>query len=415
MLICLFVVGVVLNISARGFCEVKYPSAVGYVNDFANVLPPETKRFMEAELKDYADRTTNQIAVVTVKSLEGLPVEEYTINLATKWGVGQKGKDNGVMLLMALKERKVRIEVGYGLEGDLTDLKSGRIIKDTIVPYFKKGEMAQGIQSGVDEIINVIGDLTPDQRLAKQEEQKKLDEEQAMIITSMFMVLVILASLFLMIIFVREHINDVKQARKQIKNLRQTVSGLISELEGKNSSLAHADSGIKKEDFATLKARFKNLRFDEKRSGKQDISFAFDMQTISLGLESLKRNALRNIAKADKAREEGPKFVAELPDRLREIDERLNDENTSERVKKNLAKAREKLLEARKVHEASGNPDWLTVVVLFAAASGLLDQADRSNSSSLSSSSRNDSISSGHSSSGFGGGGFGGGGASGDW
>src|SRR3989344_5423668 len=151
------VVGLLFFRAAYG--QVNYPSPIGHVNDFANLLNPQDKQELERKLRDYRDKTSIEVAVVTVPSLEGLTVEEYTLNLATKWGVGDKEKDNGIVMLVAPNERKMRIEVGYGMEPDLTDAQAGRIIQGTIVPYFKNNQMAEGVVIGVNTILAGLGSV----------------------------------------------------------------------------------------------------------------------------------------------------------------------------------------------------------------------------------------------------------------
>lgn len=153
--------------------QTKYPEPVGYVNDFAGILPPGLEQSLEAELRDYEAKTTNEIAVVTVSSLGGLSVEDYTIGLAEQWKVGKKGKDNGVIILVAPNERAVRIEVGYGLEPVLTDSKAGSVV-NKMIPFFKEGKYDAGIVVGVRGVIGAIGYLTPEEI----EQQKKQKEER---------------------------------------------------------------------------------------------------------------------------------------------------------------------------------------------------------------------------------------------
>jgi uncharacterized protein len=99
------------------------PEPQGYVNDFANLLSAGVEESLEATLAQYEAETTNELAVVTIKTLGGKSIEEYSISLAEKWGVGQKDKDNGAVILVAETEREIRIEVGYGLEPVLTDAR----------------------------------------------------------------------------------------------------------------------------------------------------------------------------------------------------------------------------------------------------------------------------------------------------
>lgn len=140
------------------YCDAKpeddLPELTGRVVDLAEIIPPATEERLNNLLQRHEEATTDQIVVLTVDSLEGLPIEDYSIRVVEKWKIGQKGKDNGVLLLVAKSDRKVRIEVGYGLEGDLTDLHSRRIIDQRIVPEFKKGNFAEGITYGVAGILH---------------------------------------------------------------------------------------------------------------------------------------------------------------------------------------------------------------------------------------------------------------------
>ncbi|MBM9592467.1 TPM domain-containing protein [Leptospira sp. 201903075] len=111
---------------------------------------------LEKQLKDHENRTSNQVVVFVVSSLEGEVLEEYSLRVAETWKLGQKKKDNGVLLLIALDDRKLRIEVGYGLEGSLTDVLCHHIIDEEIKPFFKKGDYESGIQNGVNAILGGI-------------------------------------------------------------------------------------------------------------------------------------------------------------------------------------------------------------------------------------------------------------------
>jgi len=132
------------------------PPLTGRVVDLAQVLPAGDVDALTASLKAHEDHTGNQVAVLIVPSLEGASLEDYSHRVATTWKLGRKGTDNGVLLLIALKERKVRIEVGYGLEGTLTDLRSAHIIRNEIVPRFRAGDVPGGVRAGVDAIFKTI-------------------------------------------------------------------------------------------------------------------------------------------------------------------------------------------------------------------------------------------------------------------
>ena len=132
------------------------PPLIGHVNDTAGMFSEPVRAEVERLLREHESRTSNQVVVVTVPSLEGENLEEYSIRLAEAWKIGQKGKDNGVILLFSRDDRKLRIEVGYGLEGTLTDLMAGRIIRNNIVPHFKDGRFDEGLRSGVKAILRTL-------------------------------------------------------------------------------------------------------------------------------------------------------------------------------------------------------------------------------------------------------------------
>lgn len=141
--------------------DLSLPSLTGRVVDAAGLLDESRKSALEQRLAGHEANTTEQVVVATVLSLEGRTIEEYANLLFREWGLGQRETNNGVLLLVAPNERKVRIEVGYGLEGKLTDLLSADIIQRRIVPRFKEGDYAAGVEGGVDGILGVLtGEMT---------------------------------------------------------------------------------------------------------------------------------------------------------------------------------------------------------------------------------------------------------------
>lgn len=128
-----------------------------HVHDDAHVLTQETIDALEQRLKAYEDSTSNQIAILTLISLDGEVLEEYSLKVAEAWKLGQKDKDNGVLLLIAVDDHKMRIEVGHGLEGVLTDAHSNRIIRNEMTPHFRKSEFDEGVTAAVDAMIKSIG------------------------------------------------------------------------------------------------------------------------------------------------------------------------------------------------------------------------------------------------------------------
>src|SRR6185295_16386936 len=132
------------------------PPLTGRVVDLAHVLPADIAASLTRDLEAHETKTSNQVAVLILPSLEGEPLESFSHHVSTTWKLGYKGTDNGVLLLIALRERKVRIEVGYGLEGTLTDLRSAHIIRQEIVPRFRGGDLPGGIAAGVKAILGTI-------------------------------------------------------------------------------------------------------------------------------------------------------------------------------------------------------------------------------------------------------------------
>lgn len=132
------------------------PPLTGRVMDLAHVLPASAVESMSARLAAHETATSNQVAVLIVPSLEGDTLEEFSHRVATTWKLGQKGTDNGVLFLVAIQERKIRIEVGYGLEGTLTDARSARIIRQDIVPRFRAGDLPGGVTAGIEAIVRTI-------------------------------------------------------------------------------------------------------------------------------------------------------------------------------------------------------------------------------------------------------------------
>lgn len=135
--------------------EKPVPFLSGRVVDEAAMIAADTKRRIEDKLAAFEQRTGDQVVVLTVDSLDGEPIEDYSVRVAQTWKLGQKGKDNGVLLVVAKQDRKIRIDVGYGLEPTLTDLETGRII-DLMRPDFQKGDFSAGIEHGSEAILTAL-------------------------------------------------------------------------------------------------------------------------------------------------------------------------------------------------------------------------------------------------------------------
>ncbi|MCQ4273638.1 TPM domain-containing protein, partial [Pseudomonas kuykendallii] len=136
---------------------VEFPALSGRVVDQASLLDAQTRARLAQMLEAHEQASGEQVVVVTLANLQGNVIEDYGYQLGRHWGIGQKGKDNGALLIVARDERKVRIEVGYGLEDRLTDAQASIIINSVILPAFRRGDFAGGIREGTGAIIQVLG------------------------------------------------------------------------------------------------------------------------------------------------------------------------------------------------------------------------------------------------------------------
>ncbi|MEN2395773.1 TPM domain-containing protein [Pseudomonas halotolerans] len=137
--------------------ELSFPALTGRVVDTAQMLEPSVRTQLDAQLKAHEQATGEQVVVVTLADLQGTSIEDFGYQLGRYWGIGQKDKNNGALLIVARDDRKLRIEVGYGLEDRLTDAQSSVIINQVITPAFKAGNFSKGISDGVAAMLTVLG------------------------------------------------------------------------------------------------------------------------------------------------------------------------------------------------------------------------------------------------------------------
>lgn len=159
--LALLLVGLIAVLPASVVFAQGFPRPVGFVNDFADILAPSIRDNLEYQLISLETDTSAEVAVVTVSNLSGQSIDTYAVELFDAWGIGKKDKDNGVLFIISLADKKARIEVGYGLEGIITDGRAGRILDNDVIPYFKAGDYESGIAGGVNAIEVYIRDGTP--------------------------------------------------------------------------------------------------------------------------------------------------------------------------------------------------------------------------------------------------------------
>ncbi len=172
----------------------EFPPLTGRVVDAANVLPADVEARIAARSEAIETATTAQLVVVTIPDLQGFPIEDYGYRLGRHWGIGQKGKDNGVLLIVAPNDRRVRIEVGYGLEPVLTDALASVIIQRQILPAFRAGDLPGGVEAGFEAIARQF-ELPPEAaraNVAAAEAQRGADDEAPGIFFLLFLLFLLL-------------------------------------------------------------------------------------------------------------------------------------------------------------------------------------------------------------------------------
>jgi uncharacterized protein len=188
---------VALALAAGVALALTFPPLSGRIVDQANIIPQQTRETLEPKLAELEQKSGIQLVVATVNTLEGQEIEPYANELFRFWKLGEKNKNNGVLLLVAPRERRVRIEVGYGLEGTLTDALSAVIIANAITPRFKTGDYGGGITRGVDDIVTV---LTTDESEWQKRPSLRLDRPQAAHPSSWVGVIAVAAFLILLVV-----------------------------------------------------------------------------------------------------------------------------------------------------------------------------------------------------------------------
>ncbi|WP_439499291.1 TPM domain-containing protein [Bosea sp. (in: a-proteobacteria)] len=190
------VAAIVLVFAGMAAAEPTYPALTGRIVDDANLIGAEARGRIEQKLQAHEAKTSDQVVVATLPSLQGVTIEDFANGLFRHWQLGEKARNNGVLLLVAPNERKVRIEVGYGLEGALTDALSKVIITTAVTPKFKSGDFAGGIEGGVDAILTILaGDAEEWQRRATIRDDESSTIEDIAVILVMFFIILIIVSI----------------------------------------------------------------------------------------------------------------------------------------------------------------------------------------------------------------------------
>lgn len=353
------VVSAIWTMSCHAHAET-LPKPKGYVNDFAELLSQEDGVNLDVELAKFEAKTSIELVVVTVKSLDGYSVEDYARNLANRWGVGKKGENNGIMFLIAPAERKMRIAVGDGLSHKLPDSEAGRIINKVVIPRFRKNQLSEGIFAGVDGIMQALDAARTNPEAAPVATSSKSPDfgEIAKVVG------VILLGLIIMRIIIRRSI-----ARREREDNRQTILSLLEELPKKIKEAGRAvyHEDVTEETKKMLKSAVEEFTREKPNAEKNPVN-RDSLQALTHVARVVKvatENAAHEKDFADDARKEGPKLLAKLPDMLAEAEKRAGGDR---RRLEHIAEARAKYEEVRSRTDGGSIINWVICYAILSSA-----------------------------------------------
>lgn len=340
----------------------QYPELVGHVNDFAGLLQKETRSVLERELLDFKERTTIEIAIVTVSSLNGRSIESYAQGLGNEWGVGAKGKNNGVILLVAPSERKMRIEVAPGAHQVLTDRRANEIRDRYILPAFKEGNVSRGIVDGTRGIMSIF---ERSEETASISESSRTDSKSVDIPWDIILVIYlgILALAFIGFI----HLPRVKRAKLEKDEFLKKREQFPEKLNSLETAAAHADvKKATKRDVKGIRKKFENLssvEADTKMIRDEWHDLYRDLANTEYAIQEDRKLAR-------KARTEGPKLLKKMKERLKKAEEGIRkSKHPSARARQSLERARAKYNEAYRLSSSNlGFVNWVVIYLLLSSS-----------------------------------------------
>lgn len=390
---------------------VNYPKPVGYLNDFANIFAASfpQKQQLEERLRQYAKETSIEIAVVTVSSLAEETIEDYAAGLFNQWEIGDKKKDNGILFLIALNDHQTRIEVGYGLEPDLTDAEASRIIRDQIIPPFKEGKMVEGVVAGTQGILNTLG-KTPfaaraeERKLAEAKRQKEAEQSiqafKNFTLTALLIIIIAGSIIVVAAVVIRylrkraqlaalHHKNEqlLKQCADKINEARSRypeASQKLLDLKRRSPEEVWGILAKSVENSETLQGQFQDiLKSLENRQQKGDWQMANQLnpsitsllQDISTAAELADR-IQATIEQTKRAEQESSVLLKNLPDLIKAARNELEHPDISDHTRQELKRATIEYERGVKILRSGGiTVNWLTIFSALTAASTLIASA----------------------------------------
>lgn len=393
-----------------------YPKATGYVNDFAHLLTTEEGKLLNQDLVNLEQNTTIEVTVVTTKSLDGLTIEDYTKGLATQWGVGKEGKNNGVVFLIAPNERQIRIETATGIRSTLTDTKTNKIRDDIVIPDFKTGNMPKGVIDGTHAIITVLSSTDHSTQANGINEWTTKDTIIAISIFGGVIFIIAIIFIICMIVKRQRARNFVLDIRIELNHRLVTVSKLSTNLDVTTETKAKLIEFVK--DFSPI---------DQLKANDRKINWVKTKEKLCKldnSLDEIESDMESEVSFAEKARREGPKLMKKIPDLLEQAQSQIAKGKQSSSALENLKKAQSQYKQALNQSSGMSVINWVILYALFIEIQSNIDNAKLNhkyvNTEHPSPNYSMDDSSSPYGfgdSSGFGGGGGfdGGGGSSGSW
>jgi uncharacterized protein len=347
-----------------------YPKPAGRVSDFAHVLSRETADRLEADLAAFEQQTSIEIAVVTVTSLGGQTIESYTRGLATAWGVGKRGQDNGVVLLVAPSERKVRIQTATGVRSRLSDSRADAIRDRDLLPAFRAGDLVGGIVQGTHAIMAALGNPVPPPPSPlppplPAPPVQVADSGTRLEIAGIAAIAVVL--LPLAFVYRRNRARRlVLDAIPEIRRRLAPVESLATNPDVQDATRDYATNVRRELQAIAALTDQSTVNWPTTHRNMRDWLVRADQVVQAMGDEA---------AFAARARSEGPRLMREMPDLIASAEKTVAERPSSQRAARLLQQARNNYADAQRMHAGASTLDWIMLYSLLDSSRQTCEQA----------------------------------------